>query len=190
MRRVASCRVRAAARPASDSVPLNWTPTTGAAAHTLCTPHTCLHMCKQLSEAQCGHLKCFLRMRKMHASRMMPSLMATMPTCTHRGRLPQCSTVSAVQGALHVQYSNTSGTKHNPSTCKQKCSGDHSTQLVGRLIRQANATQPSVHPSIHPSSQPAPLPALQPTFGWRYQQGWPLRVMLLSMMSSATRKYA
>jgi hypothetical protein len=34
------------------------------------------------------------------------------------------------------------------------------------------------------------LMATMPTWGWRYQQGCPRRVMLPSMMSSATRKYA
>ena len=40
------------------------------------------------------------------------------------------------------------------------------------------------------SSRKASLMAIVPTEGCLYQQGWPRRVMLLSIMSSETRKKA
>ena len=40
------------------------------------------------------------------------------------------------------------------------------------------------------SSMKASLMAIMPTEGCLYQQGWPRRVMLLSIMSSETRKKA
>ena len=91
----------------------------------------------------------------MHASRMMPSLMATKPTCRGAPR----------QQARRRRVSSGGGSWGKRSQTHSRCTGVHQ-RAPPQCIRPAHAL----------------------TCGWRYQQGWPRRVMLLSIMSSATRK--
>lgn len=103
----------------------------------------------------------------MAASRMIPSLMATMPTW-RREAVGEAGCQRGRAGLVGA------------SAMKGR---------RGRMSRPHMRAE-GAQPAWPPGRTRAPHAARRRTLGCRYQQGWPRRVMDPSMMSSATRKKA